>query len=227
MSLKETDLVLFKSHLRGSIPQAMAARPTRLIICVDGTWCKPDGPYGSNHGNITNVYRLCASIKSGECVDPQTNIIYNQQKKYYEGIGSETDTSMIQRLAQGVYGTGYKDMICEIYESCCKLPEHPQNEIWLYGFSRGAFVARAVAGLLHYFRALKSAGTPAFQKEYKKALELYRNMQRASKLEQVGQVRLIFLLAHVIVHLLRLLPESSLPLCYVIPEVPMHSCNVN
>lgn len=42
--------------------------PTRLIICVDGTWCDPDGPALSDKGkrNITNVYRFCASIQRGD-----------------------------------------------------------------------------------------------------------------------------------------------------------------
>ena len=164
--------------------------PTRLIVCVDGTWCQPDGSWGSNQGNITNIYRICASIKVGKCLDPKSNITYIQQKKYYNGIGSETDISLISRLEKGANGSGFKEMIRDIYEQCCTLPEHPQNEVWFFGFSRGAYVVRAVAGLLHYFRALTSAGTSDFQKHYKNALEKYRAMQRSSKLEQVGQVSL-------------------------------------
>ena len=49
-------------------------------------------------------------------------------------------------------------------------------------------VVRAVASLLHYLRALTSAGTPAFEKDYEDALKMYRKLQRQSKLVQAGQI---------------------------------------
>ncbi|KAI9783460.1 MAG: hypothetical protein M1816_001384 [Peltula sp. TS41687] len=59
---------------------------------------------------------------------------------------------------------------------CCMLG--PEDEIWLYGFSRGAYVVRAVAGLLHYLRALVSANTPSFKQDYSEALEVYKAIKR-------------------------------------------------
>lgn len=55
------------------------------------------------------------------------------------------------------------------------LSDHPQNEIWLFGFSRGAYVVRAVASLLHHIRALTSAGNLDFDKDFKHALQVYRS----------------------------------------------------
>lgn len=74
------------------------ALPTRWIACVDGTWCTPDGAYGlphpldwrvkgvvltlyskgNRHNNISNVYRICASIKVGECVDGSSGFTFDQ-----------------------------------------------------------------------------------------------------------------------------------------------------
>lgn len=47
--------------------------PRRLVICVDGTWCHPDGAgmSGAEAKNITNVYRLFASVHEGDFIDEQ------------------------------------------------------------------------------------------------------------------------------------------------------------
>lgn len=76
----------------------------------------------------------------------------------------------------GVYGNGYQDLIKQIYERCCELDN--TSEVWLYGFSRGAYIARAVAGMLHFIGALKSAGRPEFGKEYKQALKMYGDSEK-------------------------------------------------
>lgn len=75
-----------------------ASLPTRWIACVDGTWCTPDGAYGlshsmewrlkgvvlmlylkgNRHSNISNVYRICASIKGGEYVDESSGFTFVQ-----------------------------------------------------------------------------------------------------------------------------------------------------
>lgn len=47
----------------------MAANiPTRLAVCVDRAWFNPDGG-AQKSGNLTNIYRLYASIQRGECVE--------------------------------------------------------------------------------------------------------------------------------------------------------------
>ena len=88
----------------------------------------------------------------------------------------------------GVFGVGYQDQIRQVYEGCCTFGIHPDDEIWLFGFSRGAYVVRAVASLLHHLMALTSAGTPAFEKHYREALKIYRGMRKTSKLHQAGQI---------------------------------------
>ena len=77
---------------------AATSVPTRWIACVDGTWCTPDGTYGmltipsrdntkaslilyfigNTHNNISNIYRICASVKVGECVDGSSGFTYSQ-----------------------------------------------------------------------------------------------------------------------------------------------------
>lgn len=171
--------------------------PTRLIICVDGTWCNPDGTRskvrsqaldtaGGQRYNLTNVYQIYISVKEGKCIDGRTGKAFNQCRKYIHGLGSTSDFSLTQRAWAGFSGHGYEKQIRQVYEDCCAL-QNEDDEVWLYGFSRGAFVVRAVAGMLYYLRAINSAGTPAFKADYKKALEVYKAMQKQEKLG-MGQV---------------------------------------
>ena len=106
-----------------------------------------------------------------------------QRKKYFNGIGSKANISGLKRLKSGVSGDGCSELIRDVYEQCCHLPGHQQDEVWLYGFSRGAYIVRAVAGLLYYIRALTSAGTSEFGKDYSRALGQYKNIQKSSRLD--------------------------------------------
>jgi uncharacterized protein (DUF2235 family) len=94
----------------------------------------------------------------------------------------------ITKLSDGVTGYGCKEQIEKVYYECCKHSQGPNSEIWLYGFSRGAYVIRAVAGLLH------AMGVPSFKNEsefkdaYGKVLELLRKKRRGSD-RACGEVR--------------------------------------
>lgn len=137
----------------------------RFVICVDGASYKPD-----DNSIPTNIYRIYTSIKNGKCVDRDTGITYNQEPLYYAGIGGADDVLSRDRLQAGVLGSPYQDQIRNIYEKCCEL-SGPHDEVVFFGFSRGAYVVRAVAGLLHRFGALISAGSPDFARNYKKLLK--------------------------------------------------------
>lgn len=128
---------------------------------------------------------MCASVKEGRCIDPTTKKAWSQKRQYEEGIGSNEKVGSFHRIKAGFFGTGYENIIREVYEECCKL--NGSDEIWLYGFSRGAYIARAVAGLLHFVRALVSADGPGFQVEYSRALNVYRNAEKRSQIGP-GQV---------------------------------------
>ncbi|KAI9700970.1 MAG: hypothetical protein M1820_006615 [Bogoriella megaspora] len=156
-----------------------SSAPRRLIYCVDGTWCGPDGK-SLVTGNLTNVYQIYASIddstKTGSPVDDG----YFQEPLYEPGIGSADDSLSMKRIRAGIFGKGFLKQIKKVYEKCCKLGQ--DDEVWLFGFSRGAFVVRAVAGLLHYLRAISSAGTAQFDEDYKTALKIYEAMQKQGQL---------------------------------------------
>ncbi|KAI0534258.1 hypothetical protein GGR58DRAFT_520511 [Xylaria digitata] len=168
--------------------------PTRLIICVDGTWFDPDG--GNNKkGNITNIYRFYASVGKGEVQDASGNR-FIQERMYVRGIGSEDNISTLEKLYTGAFGLKCFEQIKNVYRECCRLTG-PDDEVWLYGFSRGAYVVRAVAGLLHHLRALSSAdivndGNKTFNKDYKEALKVCEKLQKGSRLKGEGNLHHFF-----------------------------------
>lgn len=84
-------------------------------------------------------------------------------------------------------GTPCIKQISDVYEFICQ-STGSEDEVWLYGFSRGAYVVRAVAGLLHYLRAISSAGGDGFKGDFDLALKVYKKLQQHDKLGE-GKVR--------------------------------------
>ena len=148
---------------------ADATIPTRLILCVDGTQYSPSTASKSN-GNQTNIHRIYAGTKEGKCWDSSSNTTFHQVVNYKPGIGVADTAFSTDRIQASVLGQGFLKQIQEVYEACCKLTGS-RDEVWLFGFSRGAYVVRAVAGLLHRFGAVASAGQPEFSRDFRKLLK--------------------------------------------------------
>lgn len=144
------------------------AASTRLVVCVDGTWSTADGIEHNPKGNQTNMFRVASSVKQGHVVDHEGRP-FIQKRKYYDGIGVGKKTA--GRLNDGIKGTGCHEQIKAVYQYCCQnLSGRGDDELWLYGFSRGAYVVRAVAGLIHHLRLLKFVSQREFDYNYDKAV---------------------------------------------------------
>ena len=152
-----------------------ARLPTRLVICVDGTQYSDSGPRKANSSQTT-IHRIYAGLKSGKSTCASSGIVFNQVLRYVSGIGSADDVFSKDRIQASVLGGGYLKQIQDVYESCCQLTGS-QDEVWLFGYSRGAYVVRAVAGLLHHLGALNTAGQPEFARDFKKILKEAERMQ--------------------------------------------------
>jgi uncharacterized protein (DUF2235 family) len=106
----------------------------RLVVCFDGTWNKRDSG--------TNIYHLSNLI-----VDTVGNDVPKGercQRVYYdEGVG----TGVIDGITGGGFGLGLSENVVEAYdwlvEKYCE-----GDEIYIFGFSRGAFTARSLVGLI-------------------------------------------------------------------------------
>jgi uncharacterized protein (DUF2235 family) len=113
----------------------------RIVVLIDGTWDK------KGMGADTNV----AKLDSGKKIITQAFIKANatgdiaQHVHYHDGVGSEGD--FIQRLLGGAIGLGLKKIIQDVYEVIVA-DFVAGDEIYILGFSRGAYAARALAGLI-------------------------------------------------------------------------------
>jgi uncharacterized protein (DUF2235 family) len=119
----------------------------RIVICYDGTWNALARPE-----EVTNVVRVAQAVKS-VCSDGVTQqLVY-----YHEGVGNG---GPIDRVLGGVFGAGLRDSVKRglAFLALNWDPEEPGNpvadEIYIFGFSRGAYSARALAGVIGAIRGI-------------------------------------------------------------------------
>lgn len=125
----------------------------RLVVCCDGTW--------QNLTNIypTNIVKLSQSVKP-IAEDGITQIVF-----YGAGIGSED-----KKLLAGTTGLGIDKNIQDAYKFLC-LNYVDGDEIYLFGFSRGAYTVRSLAGMIYCSGLLRRR----YITQAPQAYELYRN----------------------------------------------------
>jgi len=113
----------------------------RLALFLDGTWNTVD--------DDTNVWRLKSLCATGA----------DQVCYYSAGVG----TAYGQRLAGGMFGWGLDDEVIRAYQW---LVEHysPDDQLFIFGFSRGAYTARSLSGFISKCGLLK-AGSPISLKQ--------------------------------------------------------------
>ena len=136
-----------------------AARPImgpkkRLIITCDGTWLDADNGIMNGHKQPpSNVSRMGWAIKetSRDGIPQVVN--------YQAGVG--TSGGPISRIVGGATGLGLKENVREAY-TYIATNWREGDEIFLMGFSRGAFTARSVGGLIGGIGLLTRKGLPHF-----------------------------------------------------------------
>jgi len=132
----------------------------RIINCSDGTWNKPNMTY-DNQVVRTNVQLIF------ECISKSANGVM-QIKHYDEGVGCEGN--WCTRMVGAATGDGIDANILSGYKFISWNYE-PGDEIYLFGFSRGAYTARSLAGLIRKCGVLKTYDLNVFQNAY----DLYRD----------------------------------------------------
>jgi uncharacterized protein (DUF2235 family) len=110
----------------------------RITICFDGTWNKPaDEKLPVDKQIETNVRRFYESVKA-------TGVDGTKQLKWYDdGVGTE----WYDKYIGGAIGTGLELKIIQGYEFLAK-EYQDGDEVYVLGFSRGAYTARSLVGLI-------------------------------------------------------------------------------
>ena len=135
----------------------------RIVICADGTWNRPEK--NLNKDFPTNVLKLARAIQPvGEDGLPQ-------QVFYDWGVGSYYDP-----VVGGATGKGLHKNIMDDYRYIVQ-NYSPGDELYLFGFSRGAYTVRCLCGLINNCGILKRPDAALIQK----AFDLYKKAGKANK----------------------------------------------
>jgi uncharacterized protein (DUF2235 family) len=123
----------------------------RIIFCADGTWDTPE--------SATNVFGLFNGI----------TISSGQIAFYDPGVGS--DGTPLEQLNGGAFGEGIFQKIKDGYMKIAHV-YNQDDEIFIFGFSRGAYTARSLAGMIAVCGLPTADPTDALVKD---AFQAYRN----------------------------------------------------
>src|SRR3954469_3971207 len=108
----------------------------RLVVCCDGTWNEPDRN-SRGGGGPTNVTKLALGV-AGKDAEGNEQLIH-----YEKGVG----TRRFERFSGGTFGFGLSRKLIAGYRFLVEACD-PGDELYFFGFSRGAFTARSLAGLV-------------------------------------------------------------------------------
>ncbi len=121
-----------------------------LVVCCDGTWATP-GLLKDGVPVPTNVVRLCNALAEKDRAG------HDQLKYYHPGVG--TEGPLRRRLMGGAFGTDLGHSIMSAY-AWLGINYREGDRIFLFGFSRGAYAARSLAGMLSHCGLLRLANVP-------------------------------------------------------------------
>jgi uncharacterized protein (DUF2235 family) len=115
------------------------APTVRAALFFDGTWQEQD--------DRTNVYELSRLV-----AEPGGRPGLRQESWYADGVG--VSGNWLSRKLGGAFAHGLDDEVVDGYRTLQELnpegraPDTQSLEIFLFGFSRGAYTARALAGMV-------------------------------------------------------------------------------
>lgn len=103
-----------------------------IILCSDGTGNQAE------KGRGTNVFKIYEAINKHHSTTPQ--FVF-----YDDGVG--TESFKLLKILGGAFGFGLSRNVRELYAHLVRTYE-PGDNIYLFGFSRGAYTVRTLAGFI-------------------------------------------------------------------------------
>lgn len=112
----------------------------RLIVCADGTWNTRDQvDESTGKRRPTNVTKVARAVL------PRAHDGTDQVVFYHDGIGTG---GLTDKVTGGAFGHGIEDNIRNLYRFIVYNYE-PGDQLYFFGFSRGAFTVRSLAGFMN------------------------------------------------------------------------------
>ena len=138
----------------------------RIVLCADGTWNEPERK-DENTGRIqpTNVLKVARAVLPTS-IDGVSQIVY-----YHEGVGT---LGKLDKWTGGAFGSGMEKNVRSLYRFLVFNYE-PNDEIYLFGFSRGAFTVRTLVGFMNKVGLLQKDDeyyTPELYGLYESSIQL-------------------------------------------------------
>ena len=168
----------------------------RIVMCLDGTWnstyaksIREDGTYVSKPSNVLKLARAVHPVAK----DGTTQIVY-----YDAGIGGDVDSeggwklfTKIHKTKEGMWGLGFN---ANVEQAVTFLANNydpgTKDNIYFYGFSRGAATARAIVKFIDWMGGLPSKRDAFYIPEF---FEAYRKSKGGKTCQQVKEARGLFI----------------------------------
>lgn len=147
----------------------------RLLLLLDGTWNDVD--------DNTSVWRLCQLIAREDAGGMKQEVYYNP------GVGTAAGTA----LMGGAIGLGLDEDVIQAYRwlmgnydqyGTPGKKDRDYDEIFVFGFSRGAFTARSLTGFIRRCGLLRPGAPLSVEEMY----ERYREQANAPSLVELYQM---------------------------------------
>lgn len=145
-----------------------------IVICTDGTWNTPDQ---MDRGRMvpSNVVKICRALD-----DRDKNGV--EQRYYYDaGVGTG---GRLDKLKGGIFGIGVSENILQAYKWLATVYQDG-DLIFLFGFSRGAYTARSIGGLVGRCGILNDVAEK-LEATANEAFKIYR-MKKGDKKDAASQ----------------------------------------
>ena len=117
----------------------------RIVICADGTWNQRDQiDKQTGKRRPTNVTKVARAVRA-RAANGVDQIVY-----YHDGVGTG---GALDRFTGGAFGDGTEANVRDLYRFILynyeeRDKEGRSDELYFFGFSRGAFTARTLAGFM-------------------------------------------------------------------------------
>ncbi len=160
-----------------------------IVFCADGTWNNPNEDENQDQAaDPTNVYKLFTGLDG--VLSPDSLLLADEQEKelteagattqvakYLHGVGDSRNP--IIKLLGGAFGSGIISRIVRGYTFLSR-NFAPGDRIAIVGFSRGAYTARALAGLIASQGLLGQALTADKEQAYRCGAQAWYRYRQAT-----------------------------------------------
>ncbi|KAJ6079218.1 hypothetical protein N7467_008971 [Penicillium canescens] len=128
---------------------ASAEQPRKpLILLCDGTWC------GRETNTKTNIYKLARLMDIEIGPNDTDEDIIPGRARYIHGVG--IGKSFMDYVFDAITAQDIATQCIAVYKFIVLNYTYPDQEIWMFGLSRGAYLVRSVAGMINNCGIIRS-----------------------------------------------------------------------